>query len=87
MKINKILTENKLRESDDGLLVNPEEVIIDTNNSSSEVAGEVQTALEVQTDGNAKLSDADASKIAAEVKDIAVDINADQAVVLSLIHI
>lgn len=82
MKINKILTENKLRESDDGLLVNPEEVIIDTNNSSSEVAGEVQTALEVQTDGNAKLSDADASKIAAEVKDIAVDVDAKQAVII-----
>lgn len=82
MKINKILTENKLRESDDGLLVNPEEVIIDTNNSSSEVSGELQTALEVQTDGNAKLSDADASKIAAEVKDIAVDVDAKQAVII-----
>lgn len=82
MKINKILTENKLRESEDGVLVNPEEVIIDTNNSSSEVAGEVQTALEVQTDGNASLSDTDAKKVAAEVKDVAVDVDANQAVVI-----
>lgn len=82
MKINKILTENKLRESEDGLLVNPKEVIIDTNNSSSEVAGEVQTALEVQTDGNAKLSNADAKKVAAEVKDVAVDVDANQAVII-----
>ena len=82
MKINKILTENKLRESDDRVLVNPEEVIIDTNNSSSEVAGDVQTAIEVQTDGNAELSDVEASKVAAEVKDAAADINVDQAVVI-----
>ena len=82
MKINKILTENKLREADDELLVKPDDVIINTDGSSAEVAYEVQDAIKTQTDGNAELSDADASKVAAEVKDVSVDINADQAVVI-----
>ena len=82
MKINKILIENKLREADDELLVKPDDVIINTDGSSTEVAYEVQDAIKTQTDGNAELSDADASKVAAEVKDVSVDINADQAVVI-----
>ena len=82
MKINKILTENKLREADDELPVNPNDVIIDTDGSSKEVASEVQDAIRAQTDGVAGLSDADASKIAAEVKDAAADIKADQAVII-----
>ena len=82
MKINKILTENKLREADDELLVKPDDVIINTDGSSTEVAYEVQDAIKTQTDGKAELSDADASKVAAEVKDVSVDINADQAVVI-----
>ena len=82
MKINKILTENKLREADDELLVKPDDVIINTDGSSTEVAYEVQDAIKTQTDGKAELSDVDASKVAAEVKDAAVDINAGQAVVI-----
>ena len=82
MKINKILTENKLREADDELLVKPDDVIINTDGSSTEVAYEVQDAIKTQTDGKAELSDADASKVAAEVKDVSVDINADQAVII-----
>lgn len=82
MKINKILTENKLREADDELLVKPDDVIINTDGSNTEVAYEVQDAVKAQTDGNAELSDADAGKVATEVKDVAVDINADQAVVI-----
>lgn len=82
MKINKILTENKLREADDELPVNPNDVIIDTDGSSKEVASEVQDAIRAQTAGVAGLSDADASKIATEVKDAAADIKADQAVII-----
>ena len=82
MKINKILTENKLREADDELLVKPDDVIINTDGSSTEVAYEVQDALKTQTDGKAELSDADARKVATEVKDVSVDINADQAVII-----
>lgn len=82
MKINKILIENKLREADDELLVKPDDVIINTDGSNTEVAYEVQDAVRTQTDGKAELSDADASKVAAEVKDVSVDINADQAVII-----
>ena len=78
MKINKILKESKLVEANENI----EDVVIDTNASTAEVADQVKDAVEVQTDDNATLSDAKADKVATEIKNTANEIGAGEAAIL-----
>lgn len=74
MKIRKLIKEAV----DDEVLtdINPQEA------SVAEIADAVQNSVEDLTDDEATLTDANAKKVAAEIKDTAQDVDAAQAVVL-----
>lgn len=77
MKIDektKRLFEAKLFESDD-------DVIIDPSDSTAEMADDIASAIETETEGEVSVSDSSADKIAKEVKDVASDVELGSAVV------